>query len=144
MTDITPKLVDYLLYNLPSLQEQYESALPKSTQQAFCVIPRHDGGKKSGSQVETIAIRRATLALVIDAVVRAIKGLPPDARKVYRMKYRAYMRHWQIAERTHFSEKTIDRKVDSVRNAVAQQLQGLPGHVLNEMLSAKCRQNVGK
>lgn len=139
---ITPRLVDYLLYNLPSLKEQAADIHPRQTP-VYAVL--YQRGRKGGSsQVEYVAISRATITLVLDAVERAVKHLPPDCHKVYRMKYRAGMRHWQIAKRTHFSEKTIERRVNFVRDAVSQHLQGLPGNMLGEMLSGKCRENVGK
>ena len=136
---ITPQLIDYLLYNLPSLKEQAADIHPRQTP-VYAVL--YQRGRKGGSsQVEYVAISRATITLVLDAVDRAVKHLPPDCRKVYRMKYRANMRHWQISKKAFLGERTVQRKVEIIREAVGQQLQGLPGNMLGEMLAQKWHEN---
>jgi DNA-directed RNA polymerase specialized sigma24 family protein len=137
LAEITPKLVDFLLYNLPALKEQHEAMMPKSSTSVVVLVQRRGS---FGSSVERMVIKRATLSMLVDALERAIKYLPADCRKVYRMKYRAGMRHRQIAKRAYMHERTVDRKVDFIRNAVTQQLQALPGTILDE----SCRLFVGK
>ena len=136
---ITPQLIDYLLYNLPSLKDQAADIHPRQTP-VYAVL--YQRGRKGGSsQVESVAINRATITLVLDAVERAVKHLPPDCRKIYRMKYRAGMRHWQIARKAYLGERTVQRKVEIIRDAVCQRLQGLPGIVVGDMLARKWHEN---
>lgn len=145
MDTITLKLVDWILYNLPMLREQIET-VQSETSTSIVVV----GRQGFGSKVERVAIKRATLSVVLDAVGRALRYLPRDCYKVYRMKYRAGMRHWQIGKKMYMHERTVDRKVDFIRNAVIQQLQALPGTILSEScrlfvgkMSGKCRENDG-
>ena len=119
---ITPKMVDWLLYNMPVLREQLEAMEPRLT--ASMVVL---GGRRStrghGSQVENVAIKRAAMSAVLDAVDRGLMALHPEQRKVYRMRYRAHMSYKQIGRRMYISEETVGRRLAEIRSVVGRFLQ---------------------
>lgn len=135
MAEITPQLVDKLLYNLPALKEQIEAIQPRGSGSVI-VVMMGGGKKRSGSPVEKVAIKRATLSVVVDAVERAIRHLPRDPDKkyqaVYRLKYRVGMSNNQAGKRLYMHRDTIRERVDFIRDAVTQYLRALPGFVLDE------------
>ncbi len=128
--EITPKLVDYLLYNYTALRDQAEAPLPKSS--ASVVVVCFNRQPRLGRPVEQVAIKRATLSLVLDAVRRAIEHLPRDHKNVYRLKYRVGLTHERIAKRLYMHKDTVQNKVHDIREAVTQYLQALPGSALDE------------
>lgn len=135
MAEIMPQLVDKLLYNLPALKEQIEAIQPRGSGSVI-VVMMGGGKKRSGSPVEKVAIKRAMLSVVVDAVERAIRHLPRDPDKkyqaVYRLKYRVGMSYRQIGKRLYFDKDTVKERVDFIRNAVVQYLQALPASALDE------------
>lgn len=120
--EITPKLVDWILYNLPALREEMQALDPRSSTSVVIF----DRQSTRGSRIEKIAIKRATISSVLDIVNQGIKSLHPEHRKVYRMKYRAHMTYRQISRRLYISEETVSRRVNEVREIIGQYLQQIP------------------
>ncbi|AEE95304.1 sigma factor-like helix-turn-helix DNA-binding protein [Mahella australiensis] len=114
--------IDKLLYNLPEIKAQYEN-LEAEGSSSIVVLVRQSGGYSS--KTEKVAIDRAVLGMIIDATERGIKALPKRCKKIYRMKYRAYMSYKEIASRLFMSTKTVERRVNEIRSVVGQHLSGL-------------------
>lgn len=130
--EITPKLVDWLLYNLHTLRQQIEEA-DASTSSSVVTLPR---GNSLDSRVERVAVKLATITAVLDAAERGIRALHPEQRKVYRMKYRAGMSYRQMERRLFLSGRTIHRRVEEVREVVGRYLSSVPEHDLREFFLA--------
>jgi RNA polymerase sigma factor (sigma-70 family) len=119
--NITPKMVDWILYNMSSLHAQVEALEPRVSTSVVVLSGR--GTRNPGSGVERVAIRRAAVSSVLDAAQRGIKALHPEQRKVYRMRYRVGMTYKQISRRLYISEETVGRRLAEVREVVGQYLQ---------------------
>lgn len=129
---ITPRLVDWMLYNLNEWRRMLELVEPK-TSASVILLPVQ---ARNGSPVEHVAVKRADLRLVIDCVELAVKSMPPLLRTIVRMKYRERATHRMMASKLHYSERTIDRKVEAVRLRVARALTSIDP----EKLSSFCRE----
>jgi len=118
--------IDYLLYNYMYLRKEVE--LLGTSHGGMARIPPR-GGKRS-SPVEVIAIERAELTIVLDAVDHAWRSLTPELRQVARAKYRLRMKNREIEKRCFLSKSTLDRKLGCIRAAVAGYLALVPEAVL--------------
>jgi len=127
---ISSKMVDWVLYNLPSLRTLIDDIEPSMS--ASVVLVPVQKNSHHDSTVEKIAIKRATLSLVIDAVKRGIKTLHPEQRKIYRMRYRAGMSYKQIERKLYISNKTVERRVKEIREEIRGRLEALPPSYLKE------------
>jgi DNA-directed RNA polymerase specialized sigma24 family protein len=119
--NITPKMVDWILYNMPVLRDQVDAIEPRLSTSLVVLSRQSTRGPSSG--VERVAIKRAAVSSVLDAAQRGIRSLHPEQRKVYRMRYRAGMSYKQIARRLYISEETVGRRLAEVRAMVGQYLQ---------------------
>ncbi len=82
-------------------------------------------GRDTGT-VERVAIRRAAVSSVLEAVERGLKVLHPGQRKIYKMRYRAYMSYQDISRRLHVSEETVGRRLNEIRAVIARFLAEVP------------------
>jgi len=114
---ITPQQVDWLLYNLPTLRAMVDDMEPRVS---TSIVELGVSGSKTGNPVEDMAIRRAEISVVLDAVERGIRALDSEERTIYRMKYRANMNREQIKLRVFLSKPTISRRLIRVRAMIAQ------------------------
>ncbi|HHV79074.1 MAG TPA: hypothetical protein GXX40_05610 [Firmicutes bacterium] len=127
---VSPKMIDWLLYNLVALRQQVNALEPKTS--TSVVVLCHRGGHNPDSMIERVAIRRAAVSSVLDAVERGIRLLHPEQRRIYRMKYRAGMTYKQIKRRLFLSDKTVQRRVEEIRSVVGQCLASVPPGDLKE------------
>ena len=121
---ISPKMVDWILYNLPALRAQIAETEPRTS--TSVVVFSSQSVRLPSSAVESIAIKRAAVSVVLDAVERGIKSLHPEQRGVYRMRYRAGMSYKQIRRKLPLSEITIGRRLTEIRAVVTLNLQYIP------------------
>lgn len=128
---ISPKMIDWLLYNLPSLRVQVAETEPRTSTSVVIFSGRNI--RVPSSAVESIAIKRAAVSAVLDVVERGIKSLHPEQRRVYRMKYRAGMRAWQVACKLHCAPRTVNRRVDEIRETVTRAVMAVPGQDMREL-----------
>ncbi|AEE98040.1 sigma factor-like helix-turn-helix DNA-binding protein [Mahella australiensis] len=127
---ISNKMVDWILYNLPLLKTLIDDIEPSMS--ASVVLVPVQKNSHYDSAVEKIAIKKATLSFVVDAVKEGIRTLHPEQRKIYRMKYRAGMSYKQIECRLYMSNKTVERRVKEIRNEIRGRLEALPPSYLKE------------
>lgn len=139
---ITPKLVDWLLYDLPYLRERCEEIMPHTSTDIVFFHPKTKTMVRS--KIEIVAVKRAALTSVLDAVDRAIKRQDRVHKQIYRMKYRAGMSVREIAKKTFFNKNSVQKKVDELRMAVMLALQGIPASHLTEFLGQKVGQKWDK
>ncbi|AYO30614.1 sigma-70 family RNA polymerase sigma factor [Biomaibacter acetigenes] len=132
--DITPKMIDWILYNMKEIRAQIEDIEPKSS--SSVVVFSKQNTKDPVSGVEKVAIKRAALSTVLDAVEKGVRTLHPEQRKVYRMKYKAHMTYKQIGKKLFISEETVGRRINEVREIVKQYLQQVPATVLKSFLDS--------
>jgi len=126
------RLVDWLLHNLPMLEKRHNELMPGMSTS----IVRAGGCRGwTGSKVERISIQRADLGLVLDRVKRALKGLSNKHKRVYQLRYREGLSYSMIAKEARCSEKTIERRIKDIRNAVALELQELSPGLIRKMLT---------
>lgn len=121
--DITPRMVDWILHNLPTLRAQIESIEPQ-TSTSLAVLNGRTRPLAGG--VEGVAIKRASVSAVLDAVDRGIKSLRPEQRRVYRLRYRAGMGRKGICGRVYLSEGSLGRRLAEIRDVVARHLEQVP------------------
>jgi alkylhydroperoxidase family enzyme len=107
--------IDYLLYNYLHLRKEVEQLGLR--QSGVGKIPPK-GGRPS-SPVEVMAIERAELTLILDAVKHGWQALSPDLREVATLRYRKNMGRRAIMKRCFLSEATYDRRLRAVRAVVA-------------------------
>ncbi len=117
---------DYLLYNLPYLQREVNAMEP--TVSGVVRVPACD--VRPGNPVETVAIKRAELSMVLDAVDFAWRHLTPELRRIAKAKYRRGWSNESIGKRYYLSQRTVSRRLASVRAAVAGSLSTVPGAIL--------------
>jgi len=117
-TDI--RMADWILYNLLALRVQVDE-IETQNSTSLVILGRHI--KSKNSSVERVAIMRAAIAAVLDAVQHGIKSLHPEQRKIYRMKYRAGMSYKQIGRKLYISENTVARRVTEIRSIITQHIQ---------------------
>ena len=75
---ITPKMVDWILYNMPALRDQIEALEPRSSTSVVVLSKQNTWDPVSG--VEKVAIKRAAASAVLDAV-RRLKPCTPSNGK---------------------------------------------------------------
>lgn len=129
---ITPKLVDWLLYNLDCIREACAEIEPKTPGDIIYFIPRSKG--MANSKVESIAVKRAMATRILDVIDRAIRTLPSRSHKaIYRLKWRRGKTVREISDMffkdkksRFFSTRNIQNKVAQVRDHVALLLQEMP------------------
>jgi DNA-directed RNA polymerase specialized sigma24 family protein len=92
------------------------------------VVPAR--GATHRSPVERVAIKRAEISAVLDAVERAWRSLPSDLKEVATAKYRKNMGYKETATRCHVSPATLDRKLQAIRAKVAAELALVPKGVM--------------
>jgi len=120
------RAIDYLLYNCLYLRKEVD--LLGSTGGGLVRIPSR--ARRHGSPVEVLAIQRAELTIVLDAVDRAWQSLTSDLKQIARAKYRRRMRNREIEKRYFLSKSTLDRKLGCIRAAVAGYLALVPEAIL--------------
>lgn len=118
--------IDYLLYNFHYLQREVDAMQPNTS--GIAHIPARDA--RPGNPVETIAMKRAELSIVLDAVDFAWRHLTPELRRIARAKYRRGWSNQEIAERYYLSPSTVTRRLTSIRAAVAASLASVPDSIL--------------
>ena len=128
--NITPKMVDWILYNMSSLHAQVEALEPRVST-SVVVFSRQDT-RNPVSGVERVAIRRAAVSSVLDAAQRGIRALHPEQRKVYRMRYLTGMSYKDIGKKLYISRETVGRRLAEVRAVVKQYIEQLPPSDLQE------------
>lgn len=128
--NITPKMVDWILYNMPVLRDQIEAIEPRTSTSVVVLSRQNTRDPVSG--VEKVAIKRAAVSAVLDAVQRGIRNLHPEQRKIYRMRYRARMSYKQISRRLYISEATVGRRLGEIRAIVIQYLKQVSKNDLRE------------
>ena len=118
--------IDYLLYNFHYLQREVDAMQPNTS--GIAHIPAKDA--RPGNPVETVAIKRAELSMVLDAVDFAWRHLTPELRRIARAKYRRGWTNQEIAKRYYLSPSTVTRRLTSIRAAVAGSLASVPDSIL--------------
>jgi DNA-binding CsgD family transcriptional regulator len=120
---LTGRNIDWLLRHLDDLRAQVERMLPATgatIQAAFS-----QASASAGSKTEAVAMQRAELSAILDVVDATRRGLPQLERRVWRLKYDGLLPHWKIAKRLKLGERTVDRKVGTIRYLVASRLSQL-------------------
>jgi len=126
---VTPAQVDWLLYNLPSLKAAVEAMEPPVSR-SVVTRPATPTPSEGGGVVQQIAVRRATLSTVIDAVERGLRSLHPEDRRVYRYRYRQYAPARRIAKETFLSERSVSRRLARIRHTIALHVGQIPDEML--------------
>lgn len=118
--------IDYLLYNYHYLRREVEALHPASG--GLVRVPRRDA--KPGNPVEAVAIKRAELSMVLDAVDFAWRHFTPELRRIARAKYRRGWTNQEVAKCYYLSLSTVTRRLTSIRAAVAGSLASVPDAIL--------------
>lgn len=120
---VTIQAVDCILYNRHAWSAAIALLEPR-TSTSLVTLPV---SKTPGDPVGAVAASRATITFVLDAVDRTIRHLPPEHKKIAKMKFEELKTHKNIADSIGYSEKTIERRVEQIRNTVKNSLESL-GH----------------
>ncbi|NPV72113.1 MAG: hypothetical protein HPY55_16020 [Firmicutes bacterium] len=120
------RAIDCILYNRRAWR-QYVNMLEPYSGGSLVVLPV---SRVTGDPVASVAVTRATVTTVLDAVDRALAHLPRHYRKIARLRYDEQLTYPEIAARVGFSEKTIKRRVDRIRLRVKFELQNLGTDIL--------------
>lgn len=123
-------MIGWLLWNLTLIRDMYNRMEPGITAKYVDVPLTINTG--SSCKVVKVAIERAAVSSVLDAVDRSVKQMHPEQRKIYRMKYRAGMTHKEIMNKLHVSDRTLYRRLTSIKTIVARELSMVPGDYTKE------------
>lgn len=120
--DLPVKAIDYLLYNYRDLRREVENLGTRTS--GLITIPSR--GVSHGSLVERLAIDRAEITMVLDAVKRGWDALTPELRKLARRKYRWGWTYKEQVTQSDLSEGVVDKNLKVVRAVVAGYLALVP------------------
>lgn len=129
------RLIDLILYNRRAWRRQVEAMEPR-TSTSVVTLPVSSA---AGDPVGRVVVDRVTVLRVLDIVDAALAGLPSENRRIALLKWEDQASHRRIAERLHYCERTIERRVKNIRRVVYAALAA-GGY---EKLSAFCRDFVG-
>lgn len=124
--EVTIQAVDCILYNRRAWREAVELIEPK-TSASIVTLPV---SKAPGDPVGAVAVSRATVTFVLDIVDQTLKRLPREYRRIAKLKWDDMRTHKNIANIVRYSEKTVERRVDRIRNIVKNALESLGGDIL--------------
>ena len=124
--EVTMQAVDCILYNRRAWREAIELIEPK-TSASIVTLPV---SKTPGDPVGAVAVSRATVTFVLDIVDQTLKRLPREYRRIAKLKWDDMRTHKNIANIVRYSEKTVERRVDRIRNIVKNALESLGGDIL--------------
>jgi RNA polymerase sigma factor (sigma-70 family) len=91
---------------------------PKTTS-SFIELPARPEPSRA---VEDVAVKRASISVVLDAVESALQGLPSDLRYIVKLRYEKQMTYRRIAKTLHTTKSSIHRKVDIIRKSFRSSL----------------------
>jgi len=94
---------------------------------------RGKGGRSRGSQVEEVAILRADLSTVLDAIERFTRSLPEREREIVEARYFKKLTWEQVAKVAHFSKRTCQRKRDRLIPQYSRLLENLGSRKLSRV-----------
>lgn len=121
VNEVTTQAVDCILYNRHAWRAAIALLEPR-TSTSFVTLPV---SKTPGDPVGVVATSRATITFVLDAVDRTVRHLPPEHKRIAKMKFEELKTHKSIAKSVGYSEKTIERRVEQIRNTVKNGLESL-------------------
>jgi DNA-directed RNA polymerase specialized sigma24 family protein len=115
--------LNWILANLIEIRMEAAVLLGK-TGGSIVGDTRH--GNQLGSALENVAIRRAQITSVLDAIDEAITTMPGALKRVYRMRFRARMSISTIGWKLHYSRATVSRRLSDIRGHVEVYLRPIP------------------
>ncbi len=130
---ITPKQVDWLLYNLPALRQMVETMEPRTS---TSIVELGVSGGAGGNPVEDMAIRRAEISVVVGAVRGGLRQLDREHWRLYRLKYRRRLSRERVCRILSISARTYDRKLAHVRTVISQRVAAKNGALMNRFWAA--------
>lgn len=113
------RAIDCILYNRRVWRE-YVNMLEPHTGGSVVLLPVSGA---TGDPVASVAVARATVTMVLDAVDRALEHLPRQYRQIARLRYDEQLTYPEIAARVGYSTKTIERRVERIRRRVKSALE---------------------
>jgi len=111
--ELTDREIDTILYNLHLWRKAVALMEPKTTS-SFIKLPVRNEPSRA---VEYIAIKRASISVVLDAVESALQGFPPGLRYIVKLRYEKRMTYRRIAKTLDTTKSSIHRKVDIIRKS---------------------------
>ena len=94
------------------------------------------------SKIEAVAIKRALISQVLDVTEKAIRKLPREYKKVYRLKYQSGMTTGQLTATLNICDATAHKRVAFVRDQVASCLQKIPASGMSALVRECDRRSV--
>lgn len=122
---LSVQAIDCILYNRHAWQAAVELFEPR-TSTSIVMLPV----SRPGDPVGAVAVSRATVTFVLDIVDQTLKRLPREYRRIAKLKWDDMRTHKDIANIVRYSEKTVERRVDRIRNIVKNALESLGGDIL--------------
>ncbi len=129
MSRVTPQQVDWLLYNLPGLKAVVEAMEPPVSR-SIVTRPATQTPAEPGGVVQSLAVRRASISTVVDAVERGLRFLAPEHQRLYRLKYRNLAPRRVIAKKAFLSERSVSRHLGTIRATIALHVGQIPDEML--------------
>lgn len=124
-------MVGWLLYNYPLIADMYQRMEPSITTK-YVDIPLTLSTSRGNCKVVKVAIERAAVSSVLDAVSRAIATMHPEQRRIQRLKYREGLTNKEIQRKLNVSRSTIDRRIQEIKAIVARELALVPDDMIEE------------
>lgn len=108
---IRVKAVEWILYNYPEIRAQLSAIMPAENTGLLLL----SFAQRGGSPVENIAIERAKLSIITDAVERTYRRLKRAERRLVRRWYFERTPPDDIADEWHISRATLYRSIEQAR-----------------------------
>lgn len=116
--EVSDRAIDCILYNRRAWREKVD-LLESRTATAVVALPL---SRLPGDPVGQVATTRATVTSILDTVDRALRGLPKEHQRIADFKWGQSLTHNEIADRVHYSVRTVERRVNAIRASVRAHL----------------------
>lgn len=136
--EVSDRAIDCILYNRRAWREAVEM-IEGRTAGSFVLLPV---ARAPGDPVGQVATTRATVTSILDAVDRALRGLPKEHQRIADFKWGQSLTHNEIADQVCYVVRTVHRRVCAIRASVRAYLIAMGEEALcdfwltiNQMLS---------
>ena len=112
--EVSDKAIDCILYNRRAWREAVET-IEGRTAGSIVLLPV---ARAPGDPVGRVATARATVTSILDAVDRALRGLPKEHQRIADFKWGQSLTHNEIADQVCYVVRTVHRRVNAIRASV--------------------------
>lgn len=128
--EIPHRIVIWLCFK----QIEFKDILKENKQERCKIAIERSLPDNEGMAIDWVSVDRLTLEWITWAIDRAVTGMHPEHRKLYRLRYIDCLSVEKIAKRTKKSMGTISYRLKEMTQQVAQYLLAVPSEHITEIL----------